>query len=75
MTYWQYLLAHAHEHGYLGLNRDLERRDFWLNYERKIHRGVYECWVVTYYEVGEFPANPKVEREHRRICDEKTRGP
>ena len=70
MTYWQYLLAHAHEQGYLGLALDPEYTDYWLAYELKVHYGVYECWVAHYYDMGIFPDNAEIEAEFRERCDQ-----
>ena len=57
MTYWQYLLAHAYEKGYLGLEIDEERASYWRDYEPKVHVALYECWVAIYYADGTFPKN------------------
>ena len=47
MTYWQYLLAHAYERGYLGLDVDNERAEHWRNFKPKVHIASYECWIAT----------------------------
>lgn len=68
MTYWQFLLAHAYEQGYLGLPASPERKKYWLTYKPKIHSGLYECWVKNYYEMGIFPANEKAYQLNKNIC-------
>lgn len=68
MTYWQFMLAHAHEMGYLGLEQSNERRDYWLNFPEKTHVDVYECWVVFYYENGFFPQNLEVQDQYKQDC-------
>lgn len=70
MTYWQYLLAHAYEKGYLGLRIDEERSQYWLNFKPKIHVALYECWVAIYYEDGTFPKNEELRAKYQKICDE-----
>ncbi len=70
MTYWQYLLAHAYEKGYLGLEIDEERSEYWLNFKPKIHVALYECWVAIYYEDGTFPRNEELRAKYQKICDE-----
>ena len=70
MTYWQYLLAHAYEKGYLGLEIDEERSEYWLKFKPKIHVALYECWVAIYYEDGTFPKNEKLRAEYQEICDD-----
>ena len=37
MTYWQFLLAHAYEMGYLGFIQSGEQYEYWLNFQPKIH--------------------------------------
>ncbi len=69
MTYWQYLLAHAHEKGYLGLEVDEEQAAYWLNFKPKVHIDLYECWVANYYADGTFPSNEKLQAEYRQICE------
>ena len=56
-TYWQFLLAHAHEQGYLGFTPNKENATYWLDMKPKIHIAKYECWVANYYEDGIFPMN------------------
>ena len=70
MTYWQYLLAHAYERGYLGLGSDLERAQYWREFRPKVHIALYECWVAIYYRDGIFPANEKLAGKYQAICDE-----
>ncbi len=70
MTYWQYLLAHAYERGYLGLEIDEERSEYWLRFKPKIHVDLYECWVAIYYENGTFPKNEALRVKYQEICDE-----
>ncbi|MEM8681942.1 MAG: tetratricopeptide repeat protein [Pseudomonadota bacterium] len=69
MTYWQYLLAHAYERGYLGLEADDERAEHWRSFKPKIHVVVYECWVAVYYADGTFPENEELHAEYQEICD------
>ncbi len=69
MTYWQYLLAHAYEKGYLGLEVDEERAAYWLNFKPRVHVDVYECWVANYYTDGTFPPNEQLEAEYRQTCE------
>lgn len=73
MTYWQFLLAHAYEQGYLGLNKDLQKSQYWLEYELKAHRDHYECWVASYYRNGIFPTYEKKEAHYQSICDKAKR--
>jgi len=68
MTYWQYLLSHAYEKGYLGLEVDVEKAKYWLNYTPKVHIARYECWVSTYYENGTYPLNDKESKKYREKC-------
>lgn len=70
MTYWQYLLAHAYEKGYLGLEVDEERSEYWLNFKPKIHLALYECWVAIYYEDGTFPQDEELRAKYQKVCDE-----
>ncbi len=70
MTYWQYLLAHAYEMGYLGLEIDKERSKYWLAFKPKVHVALYECWVAIYYRDGTFPKNEELRAKHQKICDE-----
>lgn len=71
MTYWQYLLAHAYEKGYLGLEVDEERSAYWLTYEPKVHRVAYECLVAVYYADGTFPENEELKSRYRKTCAER----
>ena len=70
MTYWQYLLAHAYERGYLGLDTDIERAKSWREFQPKVHIAQYECWVAIYYQDCTFPVNEDVADEYQKICDE-----
>lgn len=70
MTYWQYLLAHAYERGYLGLDSDPVRAQYWREFKPKVHIALYECWVATYYRDGIFPANEELASKYQKICDE-----
>ena len=70
MTYWQYLLAHAYEKGYLGLEPDPSKATYWLAYKPKVHVALYECWVATYYANGTFPENDELQAEYQETCDE-----
>lgn len=70
MTYWQYLLAHAFEKGYLGLDIDKDRSDYWLKFKPKVHIAQYECWVAIYYADGTFPENEALRAKYQKICDE-----
>ncbi len=67
-TYWQFLLAHAYEKGYLGLPADKKKMEFWLNYSPKIHIGSYDCWVAYYYEVGIYPSDEYEYRKRSEQC-------
>ena len=69
MTYWQFLLAHAHEEGYLGFPPSEERAEYWLAMEPKIHIDKYECWVANYYRDGIFPSNEEKLAEYANICE------
>lgn len=69
-TYWQYLLAHAYEMGYLGLEPDAEMSTYWLEYEPKIHYATYECWVTTYYKDGIFPQSNELHARYSGSCEE-----
>lgn len=70
MTYWQYLLAHAYEQGYLGFTKSEEKYQYWLNYEPKIHTAKYECWVANYYDMGIFPKSDRLLSLNRKLCNE-----
>ncbi|MEX0708418.1 MAG: hypothetical protein WD078_10680 [Woeseia sp.] len=70
MTYWQYLLAHAYEKGYLGLEPDPEKTTYWVSYKPKVHVALYECWVAYYYADGTFPANEELRTRYQNVCDE-----
>lgn len=70
MTYWQYLLAHAYEMGYLGLEPDLEKTAYWVSYKPKVHVALYECWVASYYADGTFPMNEELRARYQTVCDE-----
>jgi TPR repeat protein len=68
MTYWQYLLAHAYEEGYFGLEPDPERAAHWLNMKPKIHLARYECWVANYYSDGTFPEDEAKRAQYAQAC-------
>lgn len=68
MTYWQFMLAHAYEMGYLGLDKNEERRDYWLNFKDKRHIDTYECWVKYYYSNGFYPSNTQLESMYEEAC-------
>jgi len=70
MTYWQYLLGHAYEKGYLGLDPDPEKAADWITYKPKVHIALYECWVASYYADGTFPSNEELQTKYQEICDE-----
>jgi TPR repeat protein len=70
MTYWQYLLSHAYERGYLGLDIDTERAQYWREFKPKVHIAQYECWVAIYYQDGTFPVNEELAAEYQEICNE-----
>ena len=70
MTYWQYLLGHAYEKGYLGLEPDPEKAVGWITYKPKIHVALYECWVASYYADSTFPTNEELQIKYQKICDE-----
>ena len=70
MTYWQYLLAHAYERGYLGLDTDPERAQYWREFKPKKHIAGYECWVAIYYRDGTFPVNEELAGKYQKICEE-----
>ena len=70
MTYWQYLLAHAYEKGYLGLEVDEERSAFWLAYKPKVHVVIYECFVARYYADGTFPENEELKSKYLKTCED-----
>ena len=69
MTYWQYLLAHAYEQGYLGLDVDEERAGYWREFTPKAHIAFYECWVAEYYDMGIFPEDELQRANYRATCD------
>lgn len=70
MTYWQILLAHAYEKGYLGLEISDQHANEWRKFEPKVHGALYECWVASYYRDGIFPANRELQSSYQRICEE-----
>lgn len=70
MTYWQYLLAHAYERGYLGLDADEERANYWREFKPKVHVDLYECWVSIYYQDGTFPRSKELAAKYQKVCDE-----
>ena len=59
MTYWQILLSHAHEKGYLGFKQDPVKAVYWRNFEPKVHIADFNCWVANYYRNGTFPHDEK----------------
>lgn len=69
MTYWQFLLAHAHEQGYLGFTPSEEQALYWLNMQPKTHIAKYECWVANYYRDGIFPRNDEQLARHEALCE------
>jgi len=69
MTYWQFLLAHAYEKGYLGLKADAKKYEYWLDFEPKVHVDKYECWIANYYANGTFPKNEAEYVNYRLACD------
>jgi hypothetical protein len=73
MTYWQYLLAHAYEQGYLGFEKSEQKYQYWLNFQPKVHIAKYECWVANYYEMGIFPENNTIYKNNQKSCNESTR--
>ena len=70
MTYWQYLLAHAYERGYLGLDADESSARHWREFKPKVHVALYECWVWVYYRDGVFPENDELAAKYKKICEE-----
>lgn len=70
MTYWQFLLAHAYQQGYLGLEQDAEMYDYWLNFNPRVHIATYECWVASYYSDGTFPRNERLQEEYQGLCED-----
>jgi hypothetical protein len=70
MTYWQYLLAHAYEKGYLDLEVDPDKAAYWVAYKPKVHIALYECWVASYYHDGTFPPNDDLQSQYQKTCDE-----
>ncbi len=69
MTYWQYLLAHAYEKGYLGLDANIEMATYWREYEPKVHIATYECWVAKFYQDSIFPANEDLAVDYQERCE------
>lgn len=69
MTYWQFLLAHAYEKGYLEYQVDLVKSKYWLEYEPKVHIDHYECWVSYYYNVGIYPEDNLELNKYQEKCD------
>lgn len=69
MTYWQILLAHAYQEGYLGYPIDSEKSEYWRNFFPKVHRIVYQCQVASYYKDGTFPWNQEKYEENLAICN------
>lgn len=70
MTYWQFLLAHAHQQGYLGLEQSAEMYEYWLNFSPRVHIAMYECWVANYYSDGTFPSNEQLQEEYQERCED-----
>lgn len=70
MTYWQFLLAHAYEQGYLGLTPSKEKATYWLEKPPKVHVAQYECWVASYYRDGTFPRDDEKLARYREACKE-----
>jgi len=71
MTYWQFLLAHAYQQGYLEFDKSDKEYKYWLNYEPKVHIAYYECWVLTYYDMGIFPTNEYQYKQNEITCNER----
>jgi len=70
MTYWQFLLAHAYEKGYLGFEVDEEKAKYWFILEPKVHSAKYECWVANYYRDGTFPTNNMMLNFYQAKCED-----
>ncbi len=70
MTYWQHLLAHAYEQGYLGLDVDATVAEHWRAFKPKVHIALYECWVVEYYDMGIFPKDDALRDRYRAACED-----
>lgn len=68
MTYWQILLAHAHQEGYLGLESNEDLAMHWRDMQSKTHTADYNCWVANYYQDGTFPKNDEKESYYQKAC-------
>ena len=68
MTYWQFLLAHAYEEGYLGFSVDKEKAKYWIEKKPKIHIAKYECWVANFYDDGIFPKDEEKRNYYDAEC-------
>jgi TPR repeat protein len=69
MTYWQILLSHAYQEGYLGLSVNPEKAKYWKEMEPKVHVVIHECWVALYYQDGTFPKDVAKEKHYQSLCD------
>ena len=70
MTYWQILLSHAYEKGYLGFEQDSVKALYWKELEPKVHIADFNCWVANYYRNGTFPNNDKELAIYAGRCGE-----
>ena len=68
MTYWQILLSHAHEKGYLGYRQDPIQATYWREMKPKVHTADYNCWVADYYRNGTFPPDDKELYHYANLC-------
>lgn len=69
MTYWQFLLAHAYEKGYLGYTKNHRQSQYWRTSQPKVHIDIYECWVHKYYLMKIFPPNAEIQKIYKKRCD------
>ncbi len=74
MTYWQILLSHAFDQGYLGFEEDPVAALYWRNFEPKVHIGDFNCWVANYYRNGTFPDDEQALANYTRLCSEASEG-
>lgn len=70
MTYWQILLSHAYEQGYLGLPQSDQQAAYWREMKPKVHLAVHECWVAAYYGDGTFPGGEARQSQYADACSQ-----
>lgn len=71
MTYWQFLLAYAHEKGLFGYEKNPELSQYWINLKPKIHIAIYECWILEFENMKLVSLTGKEIDRYKKVCNEK----